>query len=185
MPSKVNLDQHPRLTSLIIIIILSPIIIFIATRLLISQKKCPLIFTQVRIGHYQRPFTIFKFQTLLRTENGSTLPIDNFCRFLRNTRLDELPQLFNVLKGDMHLIGPRPYSLQDHSNMAKIPRFLNRYTVKPGITGYAQSIGLHGPMHSTIERLKRLEADLYYINNRSLIGDLRIIFKTLKIALNL
>ena len=184
MQSKNNLDSLSRLAALALIIILSPILFLIALRLLISHKT-PVIFTQVRIGHEQRAFKLYKFRTLSIKEDGVTKPLDQFSRFLRETRLDELPQIFNVLKGDMHLIGPRPYSLQDHSNMAKLPGFLHRYTVKPGITGYAQSIGLHGPMHSKSEQAKRLEADLYYIKNRSLVGDVRIILKTLKIALNL
>jgi len=160
-----------------VLVVLIPICILIA-----ATSNGPIFFSQHRIGKDKKEFTIYKLRTI---EVATPEKITQTGKFLRQTKLDELPQVFNLLNGTMHLIGPRPYSIKDHQKMSALPGFNQRYTVKPGITGYAQSIGLHGPMHSTRERLKRLEADLYYIKNRSLVGDIRIIFKTLKIALNL
>jgi len=160
-----------------VLVALIPICILIA-----ATSTGPIFYSQRRIGKGEKEFTIYKLRTMTLTTPKKTTQIG---KFLRQTKLDELPQVFNLLNGTMHLIGPRPYSIQDHEQMSSLPRFNQRYVVSPGITGYAQSLGLHGPMHSTSEQAKRLEADLYYINNRSFFGDIRIILKTLKIALNL
>jgi putative colanic acid biosynthesis UDP-glucose lipid carrier transferase len=105
-------------------------------------------------------------------------------RFLRRTSLDELPQLLNVLKGEMSLVGPRPHAIpHDEQFAALIDGYSARHSVKPGITGWAQVNGFRGET-DTIEKMKRrVEHDLYYINNWSVLLDLRIFCKTVKVVL--
>ncbi len=99
--------------------------------------------------------------------------------FLRRTSLDELPQLFNVLNGEMSLVGPRPHAVAHNEQYAKIiDDYLSRHRVKPGITGWAQVNGLRGETDTPEKMRRRVEADLYYIDNWSLLLDLKILFLT-------
>ncbi len=121
--------------SLMFIIIFSPILILISVILLVTLKK-QIIYKQLREGKNKKPFTMYKFRTMI---NDTSIPdrdrITKFGRVLRNLSIDELPQLFNVLKGDMSIIGPRPFIVGEPLPKDRIDKI--RYSVRPGMTGYA------------------------------------------------
>jgi len=163
------------------LIFLSPL--FLAVALLVRHKLgSPVIFRQERAGKKGKPFVIYKFRTMTdeRDEDGNLLPdekrLTKFGAFLRSTSIDELPQLFNIIKGDMSLVGPRP-EIPFHVDHFKheIPYYMARHQIRPGLTGWAQVCGLRG--NTSIE--KRIQYDLYYIYNWSLALDIRIIVKTI------
>jgi Undecaprenyl-phosphate glucose phosphotransferase len=147
----------------------------------------PVIFRQSRNGFNGRQFVIFKFRTMTVQENGSTITqatrddarVTNLGRLLRSSSIDELPQLFNVLKGDMSLVGPRPHALA-HDNYFEsiLSDYAFRHHVKPGITGWAQCNGARGATPSIEDISKRVKFDLWYINNWSLWLDIQILMKT-------
>lgn len=164
--------------SLIAIIILSPILII--TYLLVRVKfGKPAIFIQKRVGKDGKVFDLYKFRTMTnqRNEDGKLLPDDqrltSFGKKLRSTSLDELPELFNVLKGDMALIGPRPLLVK------YLPLYndeqARRHEVRPGLTGYAQVNG-----RNTITWEDRFKLDVEYVDNVTFLNDWKIIFKTIK-----
>ena len=159
------------------VVILSPLLIFIGILVRIKIGS-PILFKQVRPGLYGRPFTIYKFRTMTdeRDENGNLLPdgerLTRLGRFLRMTSLDELPELFNVIKGDMSIAGPRPLLMQYLDRYT--PEQARRHEVKPGITGWAQVNGLRG--NTSIE--ERIKYDLYYLENWSLSFDFKILVRT-------
>ncbi|MGE4545750.1 MAG: sugar transferase [Pedobacter sp.] len=143
----------------------------------------PVFFRQVRPGLNERPFTLYKFRTMSmdRDKDGNLLPdgvrLTSLGRILRNTSLDELPELFNVLKGDMSLVGPRP--LYSHYLPWYSQRERLRHTVRPGITGWAQ---IHG--RNCLPWDRRLAMDVWYVENWSLLLDGRILLKTVLFVLN-
>lgn len=164
--------------SLIAIIILSPILLI--TYLLVRVKfGKPAIFIQKRVGKDGKVFDLYKFRTMTnqRDEDGKLLPDDqrltSFGKKLRSTSLDELPELFNVLKGDMALIGPRTLLVK------YLPLYndeqARRHEVRPGLTGYAQVNG-----RNTITWEDRLKLDVEYVDNVTFLNDWKIIFKTIK-----
>lgn len=164
--------------SLIAIIILSPILLI--TYLLVRVKfGKPAIFIQKRVGKDGKVFDLYKFRTMTnqRDEDGKLLPDDqrltSFGKKLRSTNLDELPELFNVLKGDMALIGPRPLLVK------YLPLYndeqARRHEVRPGLTGYAQVNG-----RNTITWEDRFKLDVEYVDNVTFLNDWKIIFKTIK-----
>jgi exopolysaccharide biosynthesis polyprenyl glycosylphosphotransferase len=167
-----------------ILIILSPIL-FVISLLVKGTSKGPVFYSQRRIGLDGRPFQMFKFRTMKMDAEKETGPVwateddprrTAVGRFLRKISLDELPQLFNVLKGEMSLVGPRP----ERPNFVEefrngIPSYMLRHKIKAGITGWAQINGWRG--NTSLE--KRIEHDLYYIQNWSIVFDLRILFMTL------
>lgn len=168
--------------SLIAIIILSPVYIIVAILVRVKLGS-PVIFTQERPGKDEKIFKMYKFRTMTdeRDENGELLPdiqrLTRFGRFLRNSSLDELPELFNILKGDMSIVGPRPLLVKYlplYNDFQK-----HRHDVRPGLTGLAQT---NGRNETTWE--KRFEYDVMYSKNVSFIGDLKIIINTIKIVLN-
>ena len=169
--------------SLICIVIFSPIM-FVSAVLVKATSKGPLIFKQERVGLHNKPFWMYKFRTMyVQTEEeekkGWTQKNDprvtSVGKFLRKTSLDEFPQLFNVLKGDMSLVGPRPERPQYVEKFREeIPRYMIKYQVRPGMTGWAQVNGYRGD--TSIK--KRIEYDLYYIENWTLGLDLKILFLT-------
>ena len=138
----------------------------------------PIIFRQTRPGLRGEPFQMFKFRTMKNScdAKGKLLPDDarltNFGRFLRSTSLDELPELWNVLKGEMSLVGPRPL-LMDYLPLYS-PEQARRHEVKPGITGWAQVNG-----RNAISWEEKFQLDVWYVDHQSFILDLRIIFITL------
>ena len=169
--------------SIICIIIFSPIMLTSAVLVKMTSKG-PLIFKQERVGLHNKPFQMYKFRTMyVQTEEeekkGWTQKNDprvtSVGRFLRKTSLDEFPQLFNVLKGDMSLVGPRPERPQYVEKFREeIPRYMIKHQVRPEMTGLAQVNGYRG---DTSIR-KRIEHDLYYIENWTLGLDIKILFLT-------
>lgn len=164
------------LVSLFLLIILSPVIFLVSGLVWLKLGK-PVLFKQKRPGLYGRPFYIYKFRTMSdeRDAEGHLLSDDvrltRFGRLLRSLSLDELPQLFNVLKGELSLVGPRPLLME----------YLDRYTheqarrheVKPGITGWAQING-----RNTISWEERFKLDVWYVDNWSYLLDLKILLLT-------
>ncbi len=144
----------------------------------------PLIFKQKRIGFHNREFQIYKFRSMDVQEEGAEKKawttendprVTKFGRFMRKTNIDELPQLVNVLKGDMSLVGPRPerpYFVNKFKE--EIPRYMIKHQVRPGMTGWAQVNGYRGDTSIT----KRIECDLYYVENWSMMLDFKILFLT-------
>ncbi len=153
----------------------------------------PVLFKQQRFGLNKRPFDLYKFRSM-RCEAGAdpVVPqarrndprVTRVGRFLRRASLDELPQLINVLKGDMSLVGPRPHARRHDEKFAVlIDNYLARHRVMPGITGWAQVHGLRGETDTLEKMERRVEYDLYYIENWSLLLDLRILARTLGVVL--
>lgn len=162
--------------SLIALIILSPIILCIA--FLVRYKLgSPVIFKQKRPGKNEKIFTMYKFRTMTdeSDENGNLLPdekrLTKFGKLLRSTSLDELPELFNILKGDMSIVGPRPLLVKYlplYNEQQK-----HRHDVRPGFTGYAQVNG-----RNSISWEEKFDLDVYYTQHITFAGDCKIIFKT-------
>ena len=158
------------------LIIFSPFILLIIIGLFFTQKK--IFFTQLRPGKNEKPFRLVKFSTLRDIEEGENEYINQQARltplgkYLRKLSLDELPQLINVLKGEMSLVGPRPLLLQYLSIYTEEQR--KRHLVKPGITGWAQVNG-----RNQISFSQKFEYDLWYIANRSHWLDIKIMLMTL------
>jgi lipopolysaccharide/colanic/teichoic acid biosynthesis glycosyltransferase len=159
------------------LLLLSPIIIVLAFCVLVFVGR-PIIFAQARPGLGGRPFTIWKFRTmtLARSDDGELLPdnerVTRFGRFLRASSLDELPELVNILRGDMSLVGPRPLLME------YLPLYTaeqaRRHDIRPGITGWAQVKG-----RNELSWEEKFELDLWYVNNQSFLLDLRIILLTI------
>lgn len=169
--------------SLVAIIIFSPVMLIAAIGISAS-KGGSVIFKQERVGLHNKPFIMYKFRTMIEQspedeESKWTKKNDErvtpFGKWLRKTSLDEIPQFFNILKGDMSLIGPRPerpYFVEQYKE--KIPRYMVKHQVRPGLTGWAQVNGLRGD--SSIR--KRIEYDIYYIENWTLLFDIKILLMT-------
>ncbi len=163
------------------IIVLSPLFLILIIIGAVKMKGNPF-FTQDRPGYKEKIFKLVKFRTMTneKDENGNLLPDEKrlipYGKFLRSTSLDEIPELFNILKGDMAIIGPRPL----------LVRYLDRYTeeqhhrhdVRPGLTGYAQA---HG--RNALSWEDRFEMDLWYVKNISFTTDIKIIIDTVKSVL--
>lgn len=147
-------------------------------------SRGPIIFSQKRIGKNGEIFTLYKFRTMEADKNGPLWTEDNdsritaFGKFLRFTHMDELPQLWNILKGDISVTGPRPERVELVEQYQKFPYYEIRHIVKPGLTGWAQ-INFK-PSASLEEAKEKLEYDIYYVKNRSFILDALTILKTLK-----
>lgn len=178
------------LISSICFAITAPIMALVAIAIRLDSPG-PAIFKQERIGEGGKPFTLFKFRTMVdgadRDDNHrpAEKTDERFTRvgkLLRRTRLDELPQLFNILRGDMYFVGPRPFvPNQEQECLEKIPYYRQRWAVKPGATGWAQ---INRGYCATIEDNKeKLAYDLFYIKNISVGLDLLIMFQTIKILL--
>lgn len=167
--------------SLIAIIILSPVLAIVALLVRIKLGG-PVLFKQKRPGLNEKVFTMYKFRTMTdeRDSEGKLLPdevrLTKFGKTLRSTSLDELPELFNILKGDMAIVGPRPLLVQ------YLPlyndRQKKRHCVKPGITGYAQVNG-----RNSITWEEKFEYDVYYVYNITIALDINVFFKTIEIVL--
>ncbi|WP_245452254.1 undecaprenyl-phosphate glucose phosphotransferase [Bradyrhizobium forestalis] len=162
--------------------------VMLVTALLIKlTSKGPVFFRQTRHGFGGRAFRIFKFRTMRVLEDGPTIVqaqkddprVTPIGKWLRKTSIDELPQLLNVLKGDMSLVGPRPHAAAHNTEYEQIiGNYAFRHHVKPGITGWAQVNGYRGETRTLELMQKRVEHDLWYINNWSLWLDVRIILRT-------
>ena len=158
------------------LLLLSPVLVVVAL-LVRRQLGSPVLFRQMRPGLGGRPFQMVKFRTMLDATdaNGVALPdserLTRFGRFLRASSLDELPELWNVLKGDMSLVGPRPL-LMDYLPLYS-PHEFRRHEVRPGVTGWAQVNG-----RNALSWQQKFELDVWYVDNRSFWLDMRILWKT-------
>lgn len=167
--------------SLIAIIVLSPIYIIVAVLVRIKLGS-PVLFTQDRPGKDEKIFKMYKFRTMTSgtDEKGNLLPdevrLTKFGKALRSTSLDELPELFNILKGDMSIVGPRPLLVRylplynEHQK--------HRHDVRPGFTGWAQCNG-----RNAISWEEKFDLDVFYVNHISFLLDVKIVFKTVKTVL--
>ncbi len=172
----------------LILIILSPVMLFVALGVKLSSEG-PVLFAQRRNGLDGSEITVYKFRSMIALEDGPLVPqarrgdprITRFGAFIRRTSLDELPQLFNVLRGSMSLVGPRPHAVA-HNELYRqvIKAYMVRHKVKPGITGWAQVNGQRGET-DTIEKMQsRVEYDLEYLRNWTLQLDLQIIARSVR-----
>ncbi len=162
------------------IIILSPVLI-ITSILIKAESKGPVIFKQKRPGINNKIFNIYKFRSMridtpdLATDKiEATVFITKTGRFIRRTSIDELPQLFNILKGDMSVVGPRP-ALYNQCELIEKRTNANVHTVKPGITGLAQVMG-----RDNITDDQKVQYDKFYVENQSFVLDMYILYKTVK-----
>ena len=155
--------------------------------LTLLSSKGGAFFSQERVGRKGKPFKIYKIRTMVINNGGFTQANDSritpIGKILRFTKIDELPQLYNVLIGDMSIIGPRPEIPEYVEKCAEqMPFFKLRHMIKPGVTGWAQ---IHIPKATPEDNIKKLEYDLYYIKRYSLSLDIRIVLRTAKIILTL
>ena len=161
------------------LVILSPVLLIVAVLVRIKLGS-PVIFHQDRPGYHEKVFKLCKFRSMTdaRDENGNLQPdevrLTKFGKALRATSLDELPELWNILKGDMSLIGPRPLLVKYLPLYNEFQR--HRHDVKPGLTGWAQVNG-----RNTISWEQRFEYDVYYVNHISFWMDLKILFQTVAV----
>lgn len=166
--------------SILFLIILSPLLIILSI-LVKYYHGSPILFIQERPGLNDKLFRIYKFRTMTneREDNGALLSdekrLTKFGKFLRSTSLDELPELINVLKGDMSIVGPRPLLIEYLQYYTKEQK--RRHCVKPGITGYAQ---INGRNNMTWE--EKFKLDVWYVDNRTITLDIKIIIKTIGIV---
>jgi putative colanic acid biosynthesis UDP-glucose lipid carrier transferase len=174
-----------------ILLFIAPLMLCIAMAVRLTSPG-PVLFRQKRLGFNQQMVDVFKFRTMyvdlcdaplaasFRQATRDDPRVTPVGRFLRRTSLDELPQLLNVLRGDMSLVGPRPHPVALDRHYAElIDGYLGRHRVKPGITGWAQVNGFRGETRTVEEMRRRIEHDLHYIDNWSLLFDLRIFVRTL------
>lgn len=189
------LSRAKRTSDLVISLVagtfLLPLGLLVALAIKCTAWRSPVVYTQMRVGQFGRPFKIFKFRTM-RTdaewESGAVWALRSdprvtlLGRLLRRTRIDEIPQFWNVLKGDMSVVGPRPERPELVGRLAaEIPFFRERENVLPGLTGWAQ---IRYPYGSSVEDARRkLEYDLYYVKHLSLSFDLQIALSTLRIVI--
>jgi len=180
-----------RFFDIVIAVVLSPLVligIFVAGIVIMFASKGPVFFKQRRVGLNGRPFTIYKLRTMhidaekegakwAEKNDPRIIPVGNF---LRKSRIDELPQFWNVLKGDMSFIGPRPEQEEFTASLSKkIPYYDLRHLIKPGLSGWAQVMYNYGSDEN--DALKKLEYELYYIKNQSLLLDLNIVLRTIMV----
>ena len=177
------------LASLALLIITSPVMLCAALAVRLESPG-PVIYSQRRVGLFGREFTVYKFRSMRSDaeKNGAVWAVKSdprvtrVGRILRKTRIDELPQLWNVLKGEMSLIGPRPERPEFVQQLEEqIPFYSLRHAVKPGVTGWAQVCYPYGS--SVDDSRRKLEYDLYYVKNMSLLLDIRITLKTIGVIL--
>lgn len=167
--------------SLIAIIMLSPVCLIVIVLVRIKLGS-PVFFTQKRPGKDEKIFKMYKFRTMTNEvdENGNLLPDDKrltkFGKLLRSTSLDELPELFNILKGDMSIVGPRPLLVRYLPLYNEYQK--HRHDARPGFTGWAQCNG-----RNSISWEEKFDLDVYYVNHITFLLDVKIIFKTVKTVL--
>lgn len=169
------------------LIVLSPLLLLVSLAIKLDSRG-PVLFRQIRHGFNNQPIRVLKFRTMVAGSDGAPFRqatkndsrITQVGRLLRRTNIDELPQLFNVISGEMSLVGPRPHAVEHSAAFAsQIKMMGRRHNMKPGITGWAQVSGLRGETDTPEKMLKRIEYDLYYIDNWSFFFDVKILFMTL------
>lgn len=178
-------------TSVLLLALTAPVMLFIIMASLIeSRGRASVLYFQERTGYAGRPFRLYKFRSMMEDAEQDGKPqwarqdderVTRLGRYLRRYRLDELPQLFNVLRGDMSLVGPRPERPEIVGDLtASIPFYFARHCVKPGLAGWAQ---LMYPYGSSVEDARRkLEYDLYYVKHASIILDIVILLRTIEVV---
>jgi lipopolysaccharide/colanic/teichoic acid biosynthesis glycosyltransferase len=189
-------DIQDRTIAIVALLFCAPVMIAAAAAVVLSDGR-PVFFCQKRHGYGGRTFNIYKFRTMYaascaESERGLKLTtrgdprIFALGRLLRRTSLDELPQLLNVIRGDMWIVGPRPHPpLATAAGIIyadAVEEYAARHRIKPGITGWAQVNGWRGPTETLEQITKRVEHDLFYIDNWSISFDLRILFRTVLCA---
>jgi putative colanic acid biosynthesis UDP-glucose lipid carrier transferase len=173
-------------SSLVILFVLSWMVPLIGLLILLDSRG-PIFFVQARSGKNNRTFPCVKFRTMVVNDQSDRQQasrddsrITRLGAFLRRTSLDEFPQFFNVLRGDMSIVGPRPHMLKHTDDYAQVlDKFMVRQFVKPGITGWAQVNGFRGETKNLLQMEKRIEHDIWYMENWSLWLDVRIVFLTI------
>ncbi len=176
--------------SLTLLVLLFPLIVSVAIMIAL-ESGTPVIYRQERVGLRGKPFVVFKFRSMQKDAESDGTPrwaapkdsrVTNLGRFLRRSRIDELPQLINVLKGEMSFVGPRPERPAFVDMLIdQVPFYAVRHSVKPGITGWAQVRYSYG---ATVEQsVKKLEYDLYYVKNNTLFLDLLVLLETVRVVL--
>ena len=185
-----NIKRGMDLTlALILIVILSPIAL-IASIIIKFESKGPIIFKQMRIGENMQPFKVYKFRSMkIHDPNkfskytlNNDIRVTKFGKFMRKTRIDELPQLWNILKGTMSFVGPRPeWDILAKEYEKQINHYNLRHLIKPGITGWAQVMFPYG--ENLEDAKKKLEYDLYYLKHQDFILDVLVVMKTAKAVL--
>ena len=171
--------------SLIFLLILSPAML-LSMILIYLEDGFPIFFSQDRTGWDGRRFKVYKIRSLKNIQFKKTDQVISgdkrllkIGKFIRRFSLDEVPQFYNVLKGDMSIVGPRPHMVEHDIYYSSIfTQFLKRHKTNPGLTGWAQIHGLRGPTNDSELMKKRMELDLWYLNNWSLYLDFKIILKT-------
>jgi len=172
-------------SSLVILFLLSWLIPIMAILIKLSSKG-PVFFTQMRSGKSNQPFLCIKFRSLRMNDDANKKQVTRnddrvtkIGRFMRKTNLDELPQFFNVFMGDMSVVGPRPHMLKHTEDFANIyKQYMIRHFVKPGVTGWAQVNGFRGEITDNLFLQKRIEHDIWYMENWTLLLDMKIILMT-------
>jgi Undecaprenyl-phosphate glucose phosphotransferase len=173
------------------VVLFSPMMLIVACFIKLDSPG-PVLFRQIRNGFNGKSFSILKFRSMRVLEDGPVIRqatrndprVTQFGRILRRTNLDELPQLFNVLHGEMSLVGPRPHAAAHNNEYEqRIATYAFRYHVKPGITGWAQVNGYRGETRTVAMMEKRVEHDLWYINNWSVWLDVKVLLRTLALGL--
>ena len=169
------------------LIVLAPALAAIALMIRLDSPGGPVFFMQRRYGFNQQPFRIIKFRTMTALDDGDVVRqacrddrrVTRLGRWLRKWNIDELPQLINVLRGEMSLVGPRPHALSHNREFEqRISLYARRHNVRPGITGWAQVNGLRGETDTDEKMRRRVDYDLYYIDNWSMLFDLKILLYT-------
>jgi lipopolysaccharide/colanic/teichoic acid biosynthesis glycosyltransferase len=161
------------------------------------ESRGPVLFRQIRVGQGNRQFSIYKFRSMRvealdqdgrRSARRDDDRVTRVGRFIRRTSIDELPQIFNVLKGDMSIVGPRPHALGslagDTPFWEVTSHYWVRHALKPGITGLAQVRGLRGATDTPEHLTDRVRADLEYLSNWSLADDILIVLRTLRVIVH-
>jgi len=170
----------------VLLLLLAPVMAAVAV-LVRRDSPGPILFRQKRLGFNNNEFTVFKFRTMVHRPKEHDVPqaqrndprVTKLGRFLRAKSLDELPQIFNVLRGDMSLVGPRPHALAHNEKYASlIDDYLGRHRMAPGITGWAQVNGFRGETDTLEKMQRRVEYDLAYIDGWSVGFDLKILIQT-------
>lgn len=171
--------------ALLAITLFLPLLIVIAVAIRLTSAG-PVFFCQKRTGYRGTEFTMYKFRTMMVNSQADTVAaspgdsrVTSVGRLLRHTSFDEFPQFFNVLRGDMSVVGPRPHMLsQTEQYRRMLSRYMTRHAVKPGITGWAQINGCRGLADTPQRMQQRFNLDIWYIRHRSFALDLRIIART-------
>lgn len=167
--------------------LLGPLLMIAALAIWIDSKG-PIIFKQTRTGFKGKKFQIYKFRTMSVLENGPNVQqavqgdarVTRVGYWLRRTSIDELPQLINVIRGEMSLVGPRPHALaHDIFYTQHISNYMSRFAVKPGITGWAQVNGSRGATPTIADMKRRVDLDLWYVRNWTPLLDFKIIARTI------